>query len=42
MHTLPRSRFWAAALMLLAAFAFFTLNVSPAAANTGIDIEKQY
>jgi hypothetical protein len=26
--------------MLLAAFAFFTLNVSPAAANTSIDIEK--
>lgn len=40
MHTLPRSRFLAAALMLLAAFAFFTLNVSPAAANFSIDIEK--
>ncbi len=40
MHTLPRSRFLAAALMLLAAFAFFTLNVAPAAANPEIDIEK--
>ena len=40
MHTLPRSRFLAAAFTLLAAFAFFALNVSPAAANTGIDIEK--
>lgn len=40
MHTLPRSRFLAAAFMLLAAFAFFTLNVSPAAANPAIDIEK--
>ncbi len=40
MQTLPRTRFLAAAFMLLAAFAFFTLNVSPAAANIGIDIEK--
>ena len=40
MYTLPRSRFLAATFMLLAAFAFFSLNVSPAAANTSIDIEK--
>ena len=40
MLTLSRPRFLAAAFVLLAAFAFFTLNVSPAAANPGIDIEK--
>jgi len=40
MHTLPRSRFLTAAFMLIVAFAFFTLNVSPAAANPAIDIEK--
>lgn len=40
MHTLSRSRFLAAAFTLLAAFAFFALNVSPAAANFSIDIEK--
>jgi len=40
MFTLSRSRFLAAAFMLLAAFAFFSLNVAPAAANTSIDIEK--
>lgn len=40
MNTLPRSRFLAAAFMLLAAFVFFTLNVSPAAANPAITIEK--
>lgn len=40
MQALPRTRFLTATLMLLAAFAFFTLNVSPAAANPAITIEK--
>lgn len=40
MQTLSRSRFLAAAITLLAAFIFLTFNVSPALANTGIDIEK--
>ncbi len=40
MQILPRTRFLTATLMLLAAFAFFTLNVSPAAATADITIEK--
>ncbi|WP_420628611.1 DUF7507 domain-containing protein [Candidatus Leptofilum sp.] len=40
MLTLSRSRLMAAATLLLATFIFLTLNVAPAAANPGIDIEK--
>ncbi|WP_420645783.1 hypothetical protein [Candidatus Leptofilum sp.] len=40
MRALPRSRFLAALVMLLAGFSFFTMSVAPAAANTDIDIEK--
>lgn len=40
MLTLTRSRFLAIAIVLLAAFAFLTLNVSPAAAEPGITIQK--
>ena len=40
MLTLSRSRLWAGAMLLLAAFLFFSLNVAPASANTSIDIEK--
>lgn len=40
MLLLSRSRFLTVATMLLATFLFLTLNVSPAAANTSIDIEK--
>ena len=40
MLTLSRSRFLAAVTLLLAAFIFLTLNVTPVAANFSIDIEK--
>jgi hypothetical protein len=40
MLTLSRNRLLTAFLMLAAGFAFLTMNVSPAAANTSIDIEK--
>lgn len=40
MRTLSRPRFIAALFVLLAGFSFLTMNVAPASANTGIDIEK--
>lgn len=40
MLKLLRSRVWVAASMLLALFLFLTFNVTPASANTDIDIEK--
>lgn len=40
MPTLSRSRFLAAAMMMVAAFLFLTVGISPASANTSIDIEK--
>lgn len=40
MLTISRTRFMTSAFLMLAALLFFTFNVSPASANTGIDIEK--